>query len=199
MKNTILSLVTMILLSSCSSDNNTPQDQLPPITITGANTAGCIINGKVIIPKNGEQSIGGSPNYGLKINAGINFNMPIIGDDYFQLEIANKKDSNSSGIILWIKDMQNGSTDYIVSQSNGELYSNGPNCNQIIAAVKENGITKTYWSGINSGIIKISRFDYTNGIYSGTFNCTLYNKDLPTEIIQVTDGRFDINVASLNH
>jgi hypothetical protein len=125
--------------------------------------------------------------------------MPIIGDDYFQLEIANKKDSNSSGIILWIKDMQNGSTDYIVSQSNGELYSNGPNCNQIIAAVKEKGITKTYWSGINSGIIKISRFDYTNGIYSGTFNCTLHNKDLPTEIIQVTDGRFDINVASLNH
>ncbi len=198
MKTTILLL--FLTLSSCSKDKteDTPKDQLPPITTIGANTAGCIINGKVLIPKNGTQSFGGPALYGLNISAGNNFNAPIIGDDYWQLEIANKKDSNGAAIILYIRNMQNGIGNYDVNQSNGELNIDGPNNNQIIAGIKENGIYKTYWSGTNAGEIKITRFDYLNGIYSGIFNCTLYNKNIPSEIIQVTDGRFDINVATLN-
>jgi hypothetical protein len=200
-KNIILLLLTTFTLSCCNKDNDQPKteiDQLPPITTIGANTAGCIINGKVLIPKNGAQSFGGPALYGLNISAGNNFNAPIIGDDYWQLEIANKKDSNGAGIILYIRNMQNGIGNYDVNQSNGELYIDGPNNNQLIAGIKENGIYKTYWSGINAGEIKITRFDYLNGIYSGIFNCTLYNKNIPSEIIQVTDGRFDINVATLN-
>ena len=71
----------------------------------------------------------------------------------------------------------------------------------IIVGIKVNGVNKTYWSSTNSGIIKITRSDLATGIsiYSGTFSCTLYNKDNPSETIQVTDGRFDINVATLNH
>ena len=116
-------------------------------------------------------------------------------------EIANKKDANSAGIILWIKNMSAGNGDYIVGQSNGELYSLGPNNNQIFAGITENGINKTYWSGANSGIIKITRSDLGAGIslYSGTFNATLYNKDNPYEIIQITDGRFDFNSLTLNN
>ena len=136
--------------------------------------------------------------FGLNINAGNNFNVPIIGDDYWQLEIANKKDPNGAGIILYIRNMENGIGDYLINQSNGELYEDGPNNNQIIAGIRENGVRKTYWSSANSGIIKITRFDYLNGIYSGIFNGELYNKDSPLETIQVTDGRFDINVATLN-
>ena len=59
-------------------------------------------------------------------------------NDYWQLEIANKKDVNSSGIILWIKNMEGGNGDYIVDQSNGELYMDGPNNNQIIASIRKN-------------------------------------------------------------
>lgn len=197
---TLIYILSLITLTACNKDDNTetPQDQLPPITQTGANTAGCIINGKVLIPKNGSQAIGGPPLYGMNVNAGINFSEPIIGDDYWQLEIANKRDPNSAGIVLWIKDMQQGIGNYIINQSNGELYADGPNNNQVIAGIKENGVQKTYWSGNNAGTITITRFDYLNGIRSGIFNVTLYNKDNPTEIIQVTDGRFDINIATLN-
>ena len=151
-----------------------------------------------MIPKNGSQTFGGPALLGLNISAGINFNAPIIGDDYWQLEIANKRDVNGAGVILWIKNMTAGNADYIVGQSNGELYSDGPNNNQMIAGIKENGIYKTFWSGSNSGIIQITRFDYFNGIYSGTFNGILYNKDIPTEKIQITDGRFDIKISTLN-
>lgn len=68
----------------------------------------------------------------------------------------------------------------------------------MMAGIKESGIYKTFWSGSNSGIIQITRFDYFNGIYSGTFNGILYNKDIPTEKIQITDGRFDIKISTLN-
>lgn len=197
---TLIYTLSFITLIACNKDDNTetPQDQLPPITQTGANTAGCIINGKVLIPKNGSQAIGGPPIYGLNLVGGNNFNEPIIGDDYWQLEIANKRDQNSAGIVLWIKDMQQGIGNYPINQSNGELYIDGPNNNQIIAGIKENGDQKTYWSGNNSGTITITRFDYLNGIYSGIFSFTLYNKDNPTETITITDGRFDINIATLN-
>ncbi|WP_310555336.1 hypothetical protein [Flavobacterium sp.] len=198
MKNTILLL--LIVLTSCSKNNDASpiQDQLPPITTTGANTAGCYINGKLLVPKNGIQSIGGSPTYGLIKIQGNNF-WPD-KNDYWQLEIANKKDINGSGIILWIKNMQNGNGDYIVGQSNGELYADGPNNNQIIAGVTINGVNKTYFSSPNSGIIKILRSDLSVGtsIYSGTFNCSLYNKDNPSEVIEITEGRFDFNSLTLN-
>ena len=94
--------------------------------------------------------------------------------------------------------MSAGNGDYSVGQSNGELYSYGPNNNQIIAGISENGINKTYWSGTNVGIIKITRSDlgYGIAIFSGTFTCTLYNKDNPSEIIQITEGRFDINALT---
>ena len=198
MKKIIFTL-TFIILSSCSlNKDNTPKDQLPAETTTGANTAGCYINGKVLVPKNGEQAIGGSPNYGLIKSQGNNF-WPN-KNDYWQLEIANKKDSISLRIILWIKNMQSGNGDYNVEQSNGELYANGPNNNQIIAAIKENGVNKTYWSGANSGIIKVTRSDLAIGvsIYSGIFSGTLYNIDNPSETIHITEGRFDINGLTLN-
>jgi hypothetical protein len=185
-----------LCLFSCDRKDADP-NVLPEATQTGANTAGCIINGKVLIPKNGSQAIGGPPLYGLNLNAGNNFYPD--KDDYWQLEIANKKDPNSMGVILWIKTMKYGNGDYIVGQSNGEWYDYGPNNNQIIAGIKENGVNKTYYSSDNSGIIVITKSDYYGGIYSGTFSATLYNKDNPSETIKITDGRFDINYGTLNH
>jgi hypothetical protein len=201
MKKTFLILATILLLTSCSKSDDTPaipEDQLPAITTTGANTAGCLIDGKVLIPKNGSQAIGGSPNYGLKYNYGGNFYPN--KNDYWQLEIANKKDSDGMGIILWIKNMSTGNGDYVVDQSNGELYSYGPNNNQIIVGITKNGVNKTYYSGANSGIIKINRSDLGFGMssYSGTFSCTLYNKDNLEDKIQISEGRFDINSLTLN-
>ncbi len=64
MKNSILVLLatfSLFGLGSCS--NSTPNDpvlQLPPETQTGANTFGCYINGKLLIPRNGTGTIGGS-------------------------------------------------------------------------------------------------------------------------------------------
>jgi hypothetical protein len=201
MKKQILIVVAIILLTSCSKDNatETPADTLPPATTTGANTAGCYINGKLLIPKNGSQAIGGPALYGLKIGGGINFIAPIIGDDYFYVRIQNLKDSEGDDIYLHFSDMTQGVGNYTIGQSNGDYFIASPHNNHVVLKrnLYSNNI-KTYISPTNAGIITVTRFDYPNGIYSGIFNMTLYNVDNPSETIQITDGRFDINVATLN-
>ena len=199
--NFLLLLLATLTLSCCSKDDNTTQDQLPPITTTGANTAGCIINGKVLIPKNGVNSTSGYPVYGLTTGAGVNFNSPIIGDDYWYINIVNLRSTGKDyWIYIHLNDAIMGIGNYIVGQSNNDFFADGPNNPEIIVRETNNGISgTTYISGSNAGTITITRFDYSNGIYSGIFNATLYNKDIPSEKIQVTDGRFDINLVTLNH
>jgi hypothetical protein len=51
MKKKLFIILTAVALSCCSKDEqpNTPKtelEKLPPATQTGANTAGCLVNGK---------------------------------------------------------------------------------------------------------------------------------------------------------
>jgi hypothetical protein len=197
MKNLAIILTFTILFVSCSKKDDEPQipiDQLPLITTTGANTAGCIINGLVIIPKNTINSTSGFPVYGLRSGSGINFQLPIIGDDYWYINIANLQAKGKHyWIYLHINDLTNGVGKYNIGQSNSEFYADGPNNPQIIVRETFDGISgKTFISGQNSGIIDVKKFDNLSSIISGTFNCTLYNKDNSSEIIPITEGRFDM-------
>jgi hypothetical protein len=202
MKKLMLSLllISMISCSKSKSDESPLQDTLPPITTNGANTAGCIVNGKTIIPKNGINGISGFPVYGLLTYAGPNFNSPDF-NDYYAIKITNfkNKDLNYS-VYIHLNNLNTGAIDYIIGQSNGEYFIDGPNNPHIIVQEFKNNIYtgKLFLSVANSGIIKISRFDFPNHIISGTFNCTLCNKDNTAEKIQITNGRFDINSLSLN-
>jgi hypothetical protein len=202
MKNHILAFIFSLLALGCCKDsiNQDTNAQLPPETQTGANTAGCYINGELLVPKNGTQDIGGSPSYGLTIGAGNNFNEPIVGDDYFFVRIVNLKDVGGDFVYLHINNMENGIGTYNIGQSNNEFFMDGPNNHQVIVQTFDGiNLGKVFLSGPNAGTITITRFDYPNGIYSGTFSLTVYNKDNPSETIQITDGRFDIKVATLNH
>ncbi len=198
MKKLSILLLATILLTSCSKDNavETPADTLPPITTTGANTAGCIINGKVIIPKNTVNSINGSTAYGLRVLSGVNFYNTPFGNDFFSITIANLKDGgNSYWIYIHLNNLNTGAGNYTVSQSNAEFYSDATNIPQILVRETYDNVSgKTFLSSPNSGIITITRFDNQSKVISGTFNATLYNQSNSSETIQVTDGRFDIKI-----
>lgn len=57
MKTKILLFFTILSLMGCSSDDTTtPQQKLPPATTTGANTFGCLIDGKILLPRSGNTS-----------------------------------------------------------------------------------------------------------------------------------------------
>ena len=56
MKNLILIFLATLTLSCCNKDDDkTPIEQLPPATTTGANTAGCLVNGQAFLPKGSSQ------------------------------------------------------------------------------------------------------------------------------------------------
>ena len=202
MKKTILILATIFLVASCSKNDETPtipQDQLPAITTTGANTAGCLINGQLLIPKNGINSLSGSVSYGLETSRGVNFNNVPFGGDYFSIKFANIKDKGKNyWIYIHLNNLKKGIGTYNVGQSNGEFFNLATNNPQIIVRETLDSVSgKTFISGANSGSINITRFDFNslyNSIISGTFNAILYNKDNLEEKIQVTEGRFDLKI-----
>lgn len=132
---TIISIL-YIFLASCSKPNETPtpQDQLPPATQIGANTAGCYLNGQLLIPKDGINSLSGYPVYGLTTGAGVNFNEPIIGDDYWFVTIANLKNKEHAyWIYVHLNNMEKGIGEYIIGQSNSEFYADGPSMGGLIS------------------------------------------------------------------
>ena len=199
MKTTILILAAIFLVASCSKNDDTPPaplDQLPAITTTGANTAGCIINGKIIIPKNGINPTSGQDVNGLDAHRGINFDNIPYGNDHFAVEFSNLKDKgNSYFIYIHLNNLINGSGNYALGQSNGEFWSNASNNPQILVRETFDGVSgKTFLSKPNFGTIVITRFDYQNKILSGTFTATLFNKDNLEEKILVTEGRFDLKI-----
>ena len=203
MKNLFITFLAASLFTACSKDNTPPPepDKLPEATTVGANTAGCYINGRLIIPKNGINGISGSTSYGLEYTVGPNFGPPIF-NEYFALDMANLKNQGLGyTIYIQLNNLLNANGIYTVGQSNGLYFSDGPDNPQIIVTEVQGTIStgKRFLSSSNSGIIKITRFDYTNKIISGTFSCNLYSNQSPNESIQVTEGRFDINLVTLNN
>ncbi|MCW3074373.1 MAG: hypothetical protein JWP69_1442 [Flaviaesturariibacter sp.] len=56
----VLIAVASLMLTSVSCKKDKDNDKLPPITQNGANTFGCLVNGKVWLPKG--YSTNGAPN-----------------------------------------------------------------------------------------------------------------------------------------
>ena len=54
-------LAVLLLFIGCSSDSN-PEEGLPKETQTGANTFGCLIDGKLLVPRSGNNNIVILPN-----------------------------------------------------------------------------------------------------------------------------------------
>ncbi|AKP69055.1 hypothetical protein CG08_0727 [Riemerella anatipestifer] len=187
----------LIGLNAMSCTDRTAREvytpQLPPITQTGANTFGAIINGKVMIPRNsiGYQPPGPNTHYAAKYTETTN---------YYEFGASNAR--HNVGIYFYLKRKE-----YNTSLPLGNypflegIYYYDP-MNQDLPAVmmevfiNDNKVLKTYLSISNTGSITISRND--SNVISGTFSCKLKNKDNPEDIIEVKDGRFDFNKQTIN-
>ena len=93
----------------------------------------------------------------------------------------------------------NGIGDYIINESNGSNAIDGLNHTYLHCRVF-NMVTNSYQyyrSSENSGILRVTKYDYANGIISGTFTCTVRNSVNPTDIIEIREGRFDLNGYTL--
>lgn len=197
MKHLIVCFAALLLLGSCTKEDL--ESILPPETTTGANTAGFIVDGKtVVLPSNSVSSVPGSgTSYGLYAQFGPEFSNT--GNDYFSLEIANAGSEKTYAIYLRMPNMKNGEGKYLLGQSNGDTYYDGPNYPQVILIMSGNNTeTRWYYSSENSGFIELTRVDNDNYYYAGKFECTLYNREDSTQTLKISKGRFDINARTLN-
>ena len=190
MKHLFLKTVTLfftILLINCS--NNDPEDHLPPITQTGANTFGCLIDGELLIPRNGTGTIYGADRGMVLWASGNTQNY-----DYQEITVHDyKSDTRGRMDIHLINLHQNGEGSFSIKESN--CYNQNNANSTINIRCRYNGIW--YCSIENSGVLMITRYDYENHIISGTFSFTAQNSEDPTDIIEITKGRFDINWYTL--
>ena len=185
-------LAVLLLFIGCSSDSN-PEEGLPKETQTGANTFGCLIDGKLLVPRSGNNNIV-NPLSGATLWGGY----PDVFD-YFELEIIDYKSPKRGSLLLHMHNVVNtGIETYNIDESNGLENVDGHNHTYLHCVVFDK-ITNSYQQYVsynNSGTLSIIRLsiDVINGnIVSGIFNCKLRNIQNPDDEIEITNGRFDIN------
>ncbi|MCF6128486.1 hypothetical protein L1S35_02300 [Flavobacterium sp. AS60] len=197
MKKTVLIFIATMLLTACSSDSN-PEDGLPKETQTGANTFGCLIDGKLLLPRSGNNNIV-DPLSGATLWGGY----PNVFD-YFELEIIDYKSAKRGSLLLHMHDVVNiGIGEYTINESNGMDNVDGLNHTYLHCVIfdKNTNSYQQYVSFENSGTLSIKRLSInasSGNIVSGTFNCRVRNIQNPSDEIEITNGRFDVNSHNLS-
>ena len=192
-------LLYILVLASCSNDETTnPIDLLPHETQTGANTFGCLIDGKVLLPRSGNNSLV-FPLSGADLVRGY----PEFNFDYYELEVIDYKSSPTASLFFHMHNApENGIGTYIIDESNGMTDIDGFAHNYIHCIVFNSSTNsfQKYVSFSNSGTFTINRLTPSTGsgtVISGTFNFRVRNINNPNDEIEITQGRFDINSLTI--
>ena len=178
MKIRLFSIFTVVLFlfSSCSKkeDCDDPIDCLPAITQTGANTAGCLVNGKVLVP--GGQGI----NTGSVLKSQYTFSGNDADDFVFGLSIMDLTSGGSKMMLISIRNKK------LVEGETIQLINEGSN----IFGSYINRLDGFVTTDEHQGELFISRIDTERHIASGTFWFDAVNDE--GEIVEVRNGRFDV-------
>ena len=173
---------TISILASCKKDKTEPTElsKLPAATQIGANTFGCLVNGKAWVAKRNDCFIICSSSFKIYYDGS--------SGGYFGIEAVkiDTKNNISERIDVFF-DSSNFKTEHIVTINNPLItvrfanYSNGNNCSNY-----QHNLDSTV---VHFGKVNFTRYDLSNGIFSGTFNFTLTKPGCET--ITITEGRFD--------
>ena len=165
------SLVTVLLLmgiSDCKQvapEPKTELEKLPPATQQGKYTFGCLVNGKAMVPDNtldvvAIYQLGSLVILGRTQNNGV-----------------------SQAIVFLIEDS-------MISEKTYQLDDTLRTVRYVYTDIKISCDHNTDGSLDNTGILTITKFDWTNLIVSGTFSITVSPPGCPKYVI--TEGRFDL-------
>lgn len=176
----LITAFTFLLLTamSCKKNKDNTNDQLPPATQIGANTFGCLINGKVFIPKGYNGT--GTPNPKITYNIGVN-GLPV-----FSIEAKRMTNNHEfeGGVLISFQNIKD--TAQYVYPKNFNFSVGWPTLLNSCGTV-----------AFDSTILKMgeaffTRYDPVNRIFSGTFHCKF--KTLTCDTVFITDGRFDFKL-----
>jgi hypothetical protein len=173
MKNLFFFLIIAVVFSACKKEKI---DTLPPITQEGNNSFGCLINGKVYVPKGFNQYI---PNFQILID-------PTWNGGSVDIRVFSKEGDLNRKLDIYSDNMSSTGLYLIGTRTDFEysIYSNrlsGHIC-----------VTPSFSGLSRKGFVKITRYDLTNRIISGEFEFHFVNPDCGIgDSIHITQGRFD--------
>ena len=189
----LITLLLLTIVAGCSNEdsNSNPESLLPEITQTGANTFGVTIKGKVYIPRD---PIG--VNVGPQ-GHGVIFTGSDIGT-WREIIVVDGASAIGFKMVIHFKDLVNqGVGTYQLKQSDFHDNIDSAPIDHIYFKIWDSEISNyAYYGSIeNQGEVKVTKRD--NGILSGTFKGIFARYNTPTDIIEITDGRFDFNLNTL--
>ena len=169
MKNSLLLILLLPLLAlRCNQDPEPtdPIDQLPEATQTGANTFGCLVDGEVYLPEG-------------------NFNKPSTSASHGNgtLFILTNNVKEDISMNFYIHDEVN-KVELIELEKVEKPWKS---ISLIIGNQSYNVDDSLYVGEMN-----ITRLDTVNGIFSGTFWFDAVNETDATDVVHITNGRFDL-------
>ena len=179
MKNLLFILFTILTFSCCDKDDDKPKtelEKLPPATQTGAQTFGCLIDGKAFVP----------PKFGT--NAPKAFYQFVGGNYTLGINAATGGGNELRGLNIGCLDAP------LISANNYILLEKFPP-NYFGQYTVAGGIILNGTSSINlPGNLNITRFDSANFIISGTFDFSVLDDN--GKKIKITNGRFDMQYTN---
>ncbi len=168
----LLGLLLAYALNSCSLFPE-PDPTLPPITQNGAETFGCLVNGKVFVPK-------GNSKYPAVVkiyNGWLNI---------FATRISGNEIGDQIGISIADVDKTG---DYYFTEKKLFRYF-GQNCTAGLDDIPING--KVVITKFERGEDKTNNLKWL--IVSGTFEGTILPSTKCSDTIKITQGRFDLKL-----
>ena len=177
-------IACMLTGVQCKKSTLPSKTELPPITQTGAGTFGCLVNGELWLP-NGIDIQGGKPRIQLYVD-------PSFQEGVFYVTGHQFKDLKSAITIGSAKCKSVGTYSLVTNPNNYNAVDYYKKVNGgFQCELQSNGTPDTY----QRGSIIVTRYDLVAGIFSGTFEFTLYS---PTsycgDTLRVTNGRFDVKL-----
>ena len=168
MKLLLIPLLLFTLSISCKK-TTAEIDKLPPITQTGANTFGCLINGIAYIPSGND---GNFSNFRLDIDPSL----------------------DSGGVLIRVYCLKNGAKEKITIGSTG-IKKIGEYTISNMSFTKMDiefdfCSTTSITDFFSIGVLQFTKYDLINNIYSGTFSCKIKSSQC-IDTVYITDGRFD--------
>lgn len=185
--NKLLTFTTLffigVIINSCRKEKKA-LDQLPPATQIGANTMGCLVNGKLWLPDTRDN--GSIPRLkAIYVDFWNNGNQLL-------MTFYRQKHPDNQTLEIFIKDFH-GVGKYIMDSTSriiGIPGSSGPLKNYCNFS-DNNSKTDYLTNGFFLGQVSITFYDPVNKVILGSFSFKAQNLNGTLDSVVVTDGRFD--------
>lgn len=192
---TLYLIICTLLVFGCSSDDLVdPESLLPPITSTGENTFGAIVDGKFFRPRDGRISVAG-PSPGMVIRSTETVNVEYDINDY--------KSERTGNLLIHLESFENNNTKiYQLDESNGLRGLDGNNHNYAHGRFwsEKHQRYHNFYSFYGSGSVEVHNDLILNSkdIHASTFAIKLVNISDSSDTLAIRQGRFDVDSFTIS-